>query len=163
MLGRPGNLEAVGLGRLHLFDGIVIKLIGLAARCAVAHQVELAKVHRRPPRARPLRVTWTRAVTHAHAGSAIAIWLCKTAVLQNCSPYTRHGNCAWRAAAPRPRCNLGTPSRGPKSGPQLGSKSDPKKSGSKVGITVAAAVRCRAGSAGSGAVGLRHTANWAVS
>jgi hypothetical protein len=48
VLGKPGDLEAVGLGCLDLFDGVVIKLVGLAARCAVAHQVELAKVHRRP-------------------------------------------------------------------------------------------------------------------
>ena len=46
VLGEPGDLEAVGLGRLHLLDRVVVELVRLGARRAVAHQVELAEVHR---------------------------------------------------------------------------------------------------------------------
>src|SRR5262245_59313076 len=156
MLGKPGNLEAVGLGRLHLFDGIVIKLVGLAARCAVAHQVELAKVHRRPPGDAPLLLlTRTHAVTHAHAGSAIANWALplqtaalplqtaalplQTAALHvatcagssNANCGHAHSAMAFFAgtAAGTPAPHLGAPSQGPKSGPQVSAPSQGSKSG----------------------------------
>ena len=48
MLGKPGDLEAIGLRRLHLLDGVVVELVGLGAGRAISHQVELAEMHGKP-------------------------------------------------------------------------------------------------------------------
>ena len=54
MLGEPGDLEAAfGFPRLHLLHRIVVELVRLGAGRTVAHQVELAEVHRRTPRFAP--------------------------------------------------------------------------------------------------------------
>ena len=45
MLGKPGDLEAVGLRRLHLLDRVVVELVCLGPGRAISHQIELAEVH----------------------------------------------------------------------------------------------------------------------